>query len=95
MVARFVHTEEVTGSNPVSPTLKPVAAQGVFFYAGAARKIARKVPRREGYYPTVITVYVWDANGDRRNLSNGQRAILAALRPGTSELLSDSTDAAR
>ena len=29
VVARFVHTEEVTGSNPVSPTIKPVAAQRV------------------------------------------------------------------
>jgi hypothetical protein len=25
VVARFVHTEEVTGSNPVSPTVKTLA----------------------------------------------------------------------
>ena len=29
VVARFVHTEEVTGSNPVSPTPRTVAAQRV------------------------------------------------------------------
>ena len=27
---RFVHTEEVTGSNPVSPTPKPLGIQGIF-----------------------------------------------------------------
>ncbi len=28
VVARFVHTEEVTGSNPVSPTRKALMPQG-------------------------------------------------------------------
>ena len=35
-----------------------------------------------------ITAFIWDANGDRRNLSKGQRAMLAALRPGTAEIYS-------
>lgn len=42
-----------------------------------------------------ITAYIWDANGDRRNLSKGQRAMLAALRPGSALLLSSNTGASR
>ena len=41
-----------------------------------------------------ITAYIWDANGDRRNLTKGQRAMLAALRPGTKRSLSDQTGVA-
>ena len=41
-----------------------------------------------------ITAYIWDANGDRRNLSKGQRAMLAALRPGASRSLSEQTNVA-
>ena len=41
-----------------------------------------------------ITAYIWDANGDRRNLSKGQRAMLAALRPGAQSSLSEETGVA-
>ena len=41
-----------------------------------------------------ITSFIWDANGDRRNLSKGQRAMLAALRPGTARSLSEQTSVA-
>lgn len=41
-----------------------------------------------------ITAYIWDANGDRRNLSKGQRAMLAALRPGSKRALSAQTQVA-
>ena len=38
-----------------------------------------------------IVAYIWDVNGDRRNLSKGQRAMLAALRPGSTRELSSQT----
>lgn len=41
-----------------------------------------------------ITAYIWDANGDRRNLSKGQRAMLAALRPDSTVSLSENTGVA-
>ena len=41
-----------------------------------------------------ITAYIWDANGDRRNLTKGQRAMLAALRPASTVSLSENTGVA-
>ncbi len=41
-----------------------------------------------------IVAYIWDANGDRRNLSKGQRAMLAALRPDSTVSLSENTGVA-
>ena len=40
---RFVHTEEVTGSNPVSPTPEPLGIQGVF--SCARQNGTRRAPR--------------------------------------------------
>ena len=39
-----------------------------------------------------IVAFIWDANGDRRNLSKGQRAMLAAKAPGSTRVLSTQTD---
>src|SRR5687768_15257297 len=39
VVARFVHTEEVTGSNPVSPTLNTPAIAAVFSCLHSSRAI--------------------------------------------------------
>jgi hypothetical protein len=38
-----------------------------------------------------IGAYIWDVNGERRDMSKGQKAMLAALRPGTQSLLSKET----
>lgn len=35
-----------------------------------------------------IGAFIWDANGDRRDMSKGQKAMLAALRPGNQSLIS-------
>ena len=48
----------------------------------------------ELYDDDAITSFIWDANGDRRNLSKGQRAMLAALRPGGVRPLSGQTGVA-
>ncbi len=46
VVARFVHTEEVTGSNPVSPTIKP-QGRGAFPKGEAPRmRCTYKINRR-------------------------------------------------
>ena len=37
-----------------------------------------------------IVAYIWAANGNRRNLTQGQRAMLAALRPGSTVFLGNS-----
>lgn len=37
-----------------------------------------------------ITSFIWDANGDRRDMSKGAKAMLAALMPGRQILLSNS-----
>lgn len=42
-----------------------------------------------------IGAFIWDANGDRRDMSKGQKAMLAALRPGTAVLLSNTSEVAR
>ena len=39
VVARFVHTEEVTGSNPVSPTVKTLARAMVPGIAGLSDEL--------------------------------------------------------
>jgi len=35
-----------------------------------------------------IVAFIWDANGDRRDMSKGAKAMLAALRPGSQRALS-------
>lgn len=50
--------------------------------------------RQELANEDAITAFIWDANGDRRNLSKGQRAMLAALRPGAQRALSAQTGVA-
>ena len=47
MVARFVHTEEVTGSNPVSPTLPDASL--------APASTAPNAPRQAGYAEEMTT----------------------------------------
>lgn len=39
-----------------------------------------------------IGAYIWDVNGERRDMSKGQKAMLAALRPGSTRVLSTQTD---
>lgn len=41
-----------------------------------------------------IVAFIWDANGDRRDMSKGAKAMLAALGPGRADLLSKSVDVA-
>lgn len=41
-----------------------------------------------------IGAYIWDVNGERRDMSKGAKAMLAALRPGRADLLSKSVDVA-
>ncbi len=41
-----------------------------------------------------IGAFIWDANGDRRDMSKGQKAMLAALRPGGVRPLSGQTGVA-
>ena len=50
MVARFPDTEEVTGSNPVSPTARPLVAQrpGVFSHCGVNVVAADTAPGSAG-----------------------------------------------
>ena len=51
VVARFVHTEEVTGSNPVSPTIKPQVRRRLRVSNRVARNIRGTVTRlRRGTY---------------------------------------------
>lgn len=40
-----------------------------------------------------IVAYIWDVNGDRRDMSKGQKAMLAALAGGRTDLLSKSIEA--
>ena len=63
MVARFVHTEEVTGSNPVSPTseIRPLTANAVVAVGGSDAGISAALRARE-FDPTAeVTVVVGDA----------------------------------
>src|SRR5947207_304327 len=46
VVARFVHTEEVTGSNPVSPTVRRPHAEHAAFGVSAGQWSERWIPRR-------------------------------------------------
>ena len=39
-----------------------------------------------------IVAFIWDANGDRRDMSKGAKAMLAALRPGTGLFLGKTHD---
>ena len=38
-----------------------------------------------------VVAFIWDANGDRRDMSKGAKAMLAALRPGSTRELSSQT----
>lgn len=42
-----------------------------------------------------IVAFIWDANGDRRDMSKGAKAMLAALRPGTTVFLGNTHDVTR
>lgn len=46
VVARFVHTEEVTGSNPVSRTNNPRFKERGFYYAHRVKPTGNSPPQR-------------------------------------------------
>lgn len=42
-----------------------------------------------------VVAFIWDANGDRRDMSKGAKAMLAALMPGTTVFLGNTHDVTR